>query len=570
MLDPKRRLAENPPPMPTQPLTPLPEDAPDPLVGQRLGDFVVEAPLASGGMGVVYRARHPLIGRQAAIKVLRPEFAADAENTDRFLKEAQALAAIKHRGIIEIIGFGNTSDGRQYMATEFLDGESLERVIARESPMTPMRVLGLVDEVLNALSAAHKSQVVHRDLKPSNVFLATQSTGERIVKLLDFGLAKQSPVTLANVQDGALSAKASLVAGTPEYIAPEQARGFAATPRTDLYCVGVMMFEMLSGTLPFKADTIVEMLKKHVYEPAPRLSGRVSNLPDALVDLVMGMLEKDPERRPASAELVRQTVQRITRQLQQDATVQRANPLRVVPAPFRMAESEAPTPPLDPKQIQTERVIRPVEAPASIPVSAVKHRRWPILAALLLLLLIPLGWKVLSGGPKEMPVPPPPTAPQQAMHAEAVDKPVEKPVEKPAEAAVVPEQPVKPPDEDLAALPTKTVRPKPAAEKAPGNHVAVEVVEVAPANANAPKVEVLANPQCANLPAWRQDELDRADDIGTRARAVMLKQSRSNDEIDSALASLRPIRNRIQVASNGDQCSSATGALTAWAQQHGL
>src|SRR4051812_38374648 len=143
----------------TQPIPPL---EPDPLIGQRLGDFVVEEPIAAGGMGVVYRARHPLIGRLAAIKVLKPEFAADAEQTGRFLKEAQALSAIKHRGIIEIIGFGNTPDGRQYMTTEFLDGESLEAVIAREAPMRVLRVLGLVDEILQALSAAHKSQIVHR------------------------------------------------------------------------------------------------------------------------------------------------------------------------------------------------------------------------------------------------------------------------------------------------------------------------------------------------------------------------------------------------------------------------
>src|SRR5262245_57190175 len=219
--------------MSTAPIPLVPEPlTPDPLIGQRLGDFIVEQPLASDGSAVVYRARHPLIGRLAAIKVLKPEFAADTQQTDRFLKEAQALSAIKHRGIIEIIGFGNTPDGRQYMTTEFLDGESLEAVIAREAPMPAVRVLGLVDEVLQALSAAHKSGVVHRDLKPSNVFLARQSTGERIVKLLDFGLAKQSPVTLAQVVEGPL-AKASLVAGTPEYIAPEQARGLAPTPRTD-------------------------------------------------------------------------------------------------------------------------------------------------------------------------------------------------------------------------------------------------------------------------------------------------------------------------------------------------
>jgi serine/threonine-protein kinase len=455
MLEREQELDHNPPPlMTTQPLTPLPLTEPDPLVGQRLGDFVVEQAIAAGGMGVVYRARHPLIGRLAAIKVLKPEFAADRDQTDRFLREAQSLAAIKHRGIIEIIGFGNTSDGRQYMATEFLEGESLEQLIAREAPMPPMRVLGLLDEVLNALSAAHKSQVVHRDLKPSNVFIATQSTGERIVKLLDFGLAKQSPVTLADVQDGVL-AKASLVAGTPEYIAPEQARGFAATPRTDLYCIGVMMFEMLSGTLPFKADTIVEMLKKHVYEPAPRLSGRVSNLPDPLIDLVMQLLEKEPEKRPGSAELVRQTVQRITRQLQQEATVQRANPLRVVPAPFRMAEPEAPTPPLDKRMIVTEPVIRPVTEPK---LEEQKGRKlWPL--ALLVLLLIPFGWWALGSAttkPVETVEPPTPKEPV-AVQAARVEPPAPAPV---AQVEVQTGTPVmeNPAEEDpLSALP----KPKP-------------------------------------------------------------------------------------------------------------
>jgi serine/threonine-protein kinase len=537
--------------MPTQPIPPVE----DPLLGQRLGDFVVESQLAAGGMGVVYRAKHPLIGRLAAIKVLKPEYAADAEQTGRFLKEAQALSAIKHKGIIEIIGFGNTPDGRQYMTTEFLDGESLEAVIHREAPMAPLRALGLADEILNALSAAHKSQVVHRDLKPSNVFISVQSTGERIVKLLDFGLAKQNPVTLAEVAEGpqakASLAKASLVAGTPEYIAPEQARGFAPTPRTDLYCLGVMMYEMLSGTLPFKADSVVAMLKKHVYESAPPLSGRVSNLPDALYDLVGEMLDKDPEKRPASAEIARQVVTRLTRQLQSDATVQKPNPIRVVPAPFRTSDPDAETPQIEMK-IATEPALPTPSADKLEHELRGRRSRRPVffgVALLVLALIAVLLWP--KGKPFEVVAPPAP-APQPVEMAKA-------PEPAPPAPLVVPTPP--PPVETEEPLPSLPVVLK--SNRAEKSKMTVTV-------AKQPGVEISANDGCARLDSWRQDEAERLDDIKTAARAHLLKDGKSGEQIEAELRTLGPIRARIDKTNNGNECKEATRALTAWAKDHGL
>jgi serine/threonine-protein kinase len=282
----------------------------------QLGDFVVEKAVAWGGMGIIYRAVHPLIGRKVAIKVLRPSFASDPEQVSRFLAEAKAVAAIKHRGIIDIIGFGKVPDGRQYMVMEFLDGESLEAVMLREGPMTPARALALIEQVLDALSAAHQAGVVHRDLKPANVYIAQQSDGSRYVKVVDFGLARQASVAELNRQSG----KASIMAGTPEYFSPEQARGTAATPRTDLYCLGVMLFEMMTGQLPFAGDTLFDLLNGHLNIVPPRASTKVANLPPAVDDLIAQLLAKQPELRPSSAEVARQQVLRIIKKLKEEAT----------------------------------------------------------------------------------------------------------------------------------------------------------------------------------------------------------------------------------------------------------
>ena len=298
-------------------------EPPDPLIGIELGGFRVTRLIAAGGMGLVYEAFHEAIGRRAAVKVLKPEIAANADWTRRFLVEARALGSMKHKNLIEILNFGKTPDGREFLMMEFLDGESLDQAIHQRAPFTPAVALGIVDQMLNGLAEAHKKGVVHRDLKPSNVQLIREHNGETLVKVLDFGLARQEPVSLVDgsvtVPSGAATG-ASLLAGTPQYIAPEQAQGKKAEGTADLYSVGIILFEMLSGRLPFESESVTTLLMMHLADPPPDLSTLVDNLPDGVQALVESMLEKDPARRPASADEARVGVQRILKQLSRDAT----------------------------------------------------------------------------------------------------------------------------------------------------------------------------------------------------------------------------------------------------------
>ncbi len=304
-------------------MTSMPEI--DPLIGLDLGGYVVSRLMASGGMGLVYEARHPAIGRRAAVKVLKPELAADTQWSARFLTEARAIAALNHRNIVEILNFGQTPDGRQFMMMAFLDGESLESLVARAAPLPPALALNLAEQVLNGLAEAHKKGVVHRDLKPSNVWLVKEHSGELLVKLLDFGLARQDPVNLGeSMLMQRAQAGTSILAGTPEYIAPEQALGEAVNASADLYALGVVLFEMLAGHLPFQSQSVGELLNLHVNQPPPDLDDLVANLPAGVSAFVDGLLQKDPARRPGSADLARQQVQRLLKRLTMDATMMRA------------------------------------------------------------------------------------------------------------------------------------------------------------------------------------------------------------------------------------------------------
>ncbi len=291
---------------------------PDLVIGQKLGDFIVEERVAHGGMGIVYRAVQPMIGRKVAVKVLRPEMASNQSQVDRFLAEARAISAISHRGIVDVFSFGTLPDGRQYMVMEFLEGEPLDVLIFREAPLQLQLALPLFDEVLDALSAAHGAGIVHRDLKPSNVFIARQTNGTKAVKLVDFGLAKQTP--LGDVAS-ARGERASLVGGTPEYISPEQIRGEVPVPQTDLYGLGVMMFEVLTKRLPFQGPTVVHTLEMHAKQQPPRVRTFRGDVPPGLDDLVFRMMSKRVGERPTSAMAARQELQRIMRELQIDGSL---------------------------------------------------------------------------------------------------------------------------------------------------------------------------------------------------------------------------------------------------------
>ncbi len=285
--------------------TPSPEN--DPLIGQTVGEYQVTGLLGQGGMGRVYQAVQPLIGKKVALKLLRRELSDDAAQAERLLAEARTVNAIGHRGIIDIFGFGALPDGRQYVVMEQLSGRALSRVLHEGGALEPGEALELLDEILDALAAAHAAGVTHRDLKPSNVFLVEPPGARRYVKLLDFGIAKRSEVPGAETPQ----THDSKVLGTPEYLAPEQARGQSVGPRTDLYALGVMAFQMLTGELPFQADNPYELVNQHLNRPAPRLSSKKSGLPAGLEPLVAQLMEKRPEDRPSSATAVRERLRAI-------------------------------------------------------------------------------------------------------------------------------------------------------------------------------------------------------------------------------------------------------------------
>jgi len=285
---------------------------PDALIGTDVGGYLVKGRLGSGGMGIVYEGEQTVIGKRVAIKVLKGEVAGNPDVVRRLIAEARAVNSVGHRNIIDVFGFADLPDGRQAIIMELLEGESLEQLLAQyhaEHRTMPVgEVLVVLDELLSGLAAAHAAGVIHRDLKPSNVFLCRQRDGSRYVKILDFGIAKLGVL-------GDAAHNASVLVGTPAYMAPEQATGGVVSPALDLYAVGVMAFELLTGRLPFIAESLFQLITKHAQERPPLPSSLNMGLPDALDDLVMKLLEKRPEDRYPSANAVRSEVVALKKQL---------------------------------------------------------------------------------------------------------------------------------------------------------------------------------------------------------------------------------------------------------------
>lgn len=307
--------------VPTEPAMALPVDptlVTDPLIGTQLGEYAVTGLLARGGMGAIYSAVQPMIGRKVAIKVLLSDWAGEAGLVDRLLDEARALAAIRHPNIVDVFGFGTTPAGQQYFVMDFLEGETLSTLLRREGKVPPHHVLTILEGILAGLDAAHRTGVLHRDLKPGNVFLVPLADGSVHVKLLDFGLVKQLK--------GPSRTGPAMMLGTPGFMAPEQICGEPLSERTDLYAVGVMAFALLSGQNPFPAEGRA-LLEAHLDQVAPRVGGRVPDLPEGLDALVAQLLEKRPEHRPASALEARREVQRIRRRAESAPTLQQGAPL---------------------------------------------------------------------------------------------------------------------------------------------------------------------------------------------------------------------------------------------------
>jgi len=265
--------------------------------GTKVGEYEIERLLGVGGMGEVYGARQPVIGKQVAIKVMSRDCSASPSNVERFVQEAKAVNAIGHPNIVDIFSFGRTEDGRCYFVMEWLPGQSLRHKI-KQARLKPLEACEVLDGVLQALEAAHDHAIVHRDLKPDNIFCVS---GRRAgVKLLDFGVAKLSGESFASKR--ASKTQTGTVVGTPSYMAPEQAAGAQVEAPADVYALGVVAFELATGRLPFEAESTVQIMAMHVCEPPPRPRD-LAPMTREMDQLILDMLEKKPGDRPTAAQV---------------------------------------------------------------------------------------------------------------------------------------------------------------------------------------------------------------------------------------------------------------------------
>ena len=272
------------------------------MLGQTLGSYTIERELGRGGMGAVYTAVHGLLGRRAAVKVLRDDLSRDQASVQRFFNEARALTAIKHPSIVEIYDFGFAPDGAAFIVMELMEGESLAARLRRVGRLPVASALVVARQVATALAAAHRAGIVHRDLKPDNAFLVADpevAGGER-VKLLDFGVAKLAigPASAARTSTGA-------IVGTPHYMSPEQCEGSRAVDhRSDLYSLGVMLFEMLTGRLPFVGEGVGGIIGAHLFVEPPAVRSLAPEVPPEVEAFVAQLLAKTPDARPQTADEV--------------------------------------------------------------------------------------------------------------------------------------------------------------------------------------------------------------------------------------------------------------------------
>jgi serine/threonine-protein kinase len=322
--------------------------------------YDVGRPLGSGGMGEVFLARDRVLGRDVALKVLRTQYAGDREFAERFKREAQSAASLSHPNIVQVYDRGDTEDGASYIAMEYVPGGTLKEKIVGEGPLASREAAALGAQVAEALGAAHERGMVHRDIKPQNVLL----TGRGEAKVADFGIARAgSSVTIS---------KTGSVMGTAGYMSPEQALGKPATPKSDLYSLGVVLYEALTGELPYTADNPIAVSMKHVNEPLVPPREIEPTIPEGMNALVTRLMAKDPEDRYASADELAGDLWRISRGREPTA------------APIGVATTRPQRAPVAPQGL-TSRV------PPARPAPARRRKGIPWLLILVAAILIFLG-----------------------------------------------------------------------------------------------------------------------------------------------------------------------------------
>ncbi|MDB4968740.1 MAG: serine/threonine protein kinase [Myxococcales bacterium] len=311
----------------------------DPLIGTTIdGRYIIEALLGEGGMGFVYAARHAIIDKRVAIKVLRKEAAADEASAQRFIIEAKAASKIGHQNIVDITDFGILPAGNAYFVMEYLDGPTLGRLVHELKTLPALRSLNICSEVARGLYAAHQKSIIHRDLKPENIFVLEKDGEVDTVKIVDFGIAK-------DVKAGKRLTAIGMVLGTPEYMSPEQATGQETDHRVDQYALGCILYEMLTGDVPFKAENAPKTLTKHVFEAVvpPSKFRPDLQIPDIVEKIVLKMLQKKPDDRYADMRQLIAGFEVAQQSLEAGATSVRT----VLPVDSAQARAAAPTDTLD-------------------------------------------------------------------------------------------------------------------------------------------------------------------------------------------------------------------------------
>lgn len=301
----------------------------DDYIGKTVASkYRVEQMIGEGGMGKVYKATQLALDKPVVLKVLRQALLSDERTVARFQREAKAASRLNHPNSISVLDFGQSDDGALFIAMEYVQGKDLHQILSREWPLPESRVIRVMSQVLSALADAHSAGVIHRDLKPENIMVEQRRGEADFVKVLDFGIAK---IVDGSADDGPALTRAGFVCGTPEYMSPEQARGAQLDHRSDLYAVGVIIYQLCAGLLPFDSDSAVGFATKHLTEVPPPPSKRRpdAKISPAMERLIMKALAKNPDDRPQTAEQFRAELLAIEKE-------------RRAAAPMRRGQTSAP------------------------------------------------------------------------------------------------------------------------------------------------------------------------------------------------------------------------------------
>ncbi len=516
----------------------------DPFIGRVIGgQYRIDSKLGEGGMGAVYRATQLAVNRGVAVKVLRahvPEMEKGAL-VQRFRREAMATSKLRHPNTVSVYDFGETEDGTMYMVLELLDGATLSEVVTRHAPLPPERVAYIGKQIAKSLAEAHECGIVHRDLKPDNVFVCHYHGDPDFTKVMDFGIAR-----LLTGDDGRDVTRTGMMVGTPRYIAPEQAMAKKVTPAADLYALGVILFEMLSGSAPFDEESAMALALAHINEPVPplELAKYPKPLAEAWQGLVQSLLTKNPKKRPQRAAEVANWLS----QLELDArrwrdegrsgrwTVSAASPAGAPPNTY-----EGPSPKST------------VTVSAAIP--AVSSTTWVAVAAVLFMALGGLVAFLLLGD-EPAPAPPPTTRPAGGVIEEPVPRPAE-PAPSAADPRVAPREPAA-----VAAPPEPVERPEPEAVPPPEAAVELPTMDARPEPepVEAARLVLTSRPVGALVRIGAERicttpcdvDLDSAD-RGTRVKLRFSRRGYKDSTVSAALTPGKTFQRRVTLVRKSDR-----------------